>query len=174
MKTIVLGGGCFWCVEAVFQRVNGVESVVSGYAGGGTDLTPSYNDLHTGKHGHAEVIEITYNENILSLDTIFEMFFYTHDPTTLNQPGTADMGEEYRSIILCSADELEKAEAAKADANELWDGKVMTEVKVIDKFYPAEDSHQNFYNENPGAGYCQVIINPKVAKFEKKFAEYLK
>lgn len=174
MKTIVLGGGCFWCVEAVFQRVKGVESVVSGYAGGGTEVEPHYWKLHSGKYTHAEVVQITYDENIISLEKLFEIFFYTHDPTTLNQPGTADEGLEYRSIILCAADELELANRAKEKAQKLWDKPVITEVAEIDKFYPAEENHQNYYNNNQSAGYCQVIINPKIAKFSQKFSEYLK
>ncbi len=174
MKTIVLGGGCFWCIEAVLQIVIGIDKVVSGYAGGGTEIEPSYWDLHSGKYGHAEVVEATYDPAIISLKTILEMFFYTHDPTVSRQPGTGDEGPEYRSIILCENDELEIAERAREEAQNLWDDPIITEVKVIDKFYPAEENHQNFYNNNPNSGYCQVIINPKIAKFEKKFAEYLK
>lgn len=174
MKTIVLGGGCFWCTEAVYQRVKGVEKVVSGYAGGGTGTDPSYWDLHTGAHGHAEVIEVTYDPAILPLETVFEIFFATHDPTTTNQPGTADMGQEYRSIILCAEDELEIAREAKNNAQRSWDRPIITEIVVLDEFHEAEAGHQNFYNENQGVGYCQVIINPKLEKFRKNFAHLLK
>ena len=174
MKTMVLGGGCFWCIEAVFQRVKGVGKVVSGYAGGGSDTTPSYWDLRTGDFGHAEVVEVSYNPDTISLDLLLEMFFYTHDPTVTRQPGTGDEGPEYRSIILCVADEIATAERAKQQAQNLWDNPIITEIQEIDKFYPAESNHQNYYNNNPNVGYCQVIINPKIAKFEKKFADYLK
>ena len=174
MKTIVLGGGCFWCIEAVYQRVKGVEKVVSGYAGGGNDEQPSYMDLHTGKAGHAEVVELTYDPGIVSLETLLEIFFSVHDPTTLNQPGTADEGPEYRSIILCSKEELDIARRAKEEAQKSWGKPIITEVKELDAFYPAEENHQNFYNNNPNVGYCQVIINPKLEKFVKKYKELLK
>ncbi len=174
MKTIVLGAGCFWCTEAVYQRVKGVDKVVSGYAGGGTEAAPDYEMIHSGAYNHAEVIEVSYNPDVISLEKILEIFFYTHDPTTQNQPGTADDGSEYRSIILCVKDELELANVAKDKAQKLWDRPIITEITEIDRFYPAEANHQNFYNENPNVGYCQVIINPKIAKFEAKFSKYLK
>ena len=169
MKNIVIGGGCFWCIEAVFQRVKGVDSVVSGYAGGDKP-NPTYHN-----HGnHAEVIQLSYDETVISLDTILEIFFYVHDPTTLNQPGTADSGPSYRSIILCESQELEAVTKAKEKAQELWDKPIITEIAILDTFYPAEDYHQNFYNQNQGVGYCQVIINPKLAKFQSKFSQLLK
>lgn len=167
MKTIVLGGGCFWCIEAVYQRVKGVESVVSGYAGGEKD-NPTYHD-----HGnHAEVVQITYDESVVGLDKLLEIFFYVHNPTTLNFQGN-DYGEQYRSIILCANDELEVCNKAKEQAQKLWDEPIVTEIKVLDAFYKAEDYHQNYYNNNTSAGYCQVIINPKLEKFSKKFTDYL-
>ena len=170
MNTIVLGGGCFWCIEAVFQRVKGVENVVSGYAGGGTESDPSYFN-----HGeHAEVVQITYNPEIISLEKLLEIFFGVHDPTTTNQPGTADSGPSYRSIILCSEAELPIATKARDEAQKNWDDPIITEIKPLDAFYPAEDYHQNYYNQNPEQSYCQVIINPKLAKFRKHFQEYLK
>lgn len=169
MNTIVLGGGCFWCIEAVFQRVKGVENVVSGFAGG-DDPDPSYYS-----HGqHAEVVQITYDSAVITLEKLLEIFFGVHDPTTDNQPGTADSGPAYRSIILCSEDELEIAHKALEEAQKLWDNPIITEIKVLDAFYPAEDYHQNFYNQNADVPYCQVIINPKLAKFRKHFQEYLK
>ncbi len=174
MKKIVLGGGCFWCTEAVFQRVKGVENVVSGFAGGDKDDDPDYRKIHNADNNHAEVVEVTYDESVISLEQLLEIFFGTHDPTTLNQPGTADMGSEYRSIILCDEDELEIAHAAKEKAQENWDKPIITEVNVLDTFYPADDSHQDFYNRNTGVGYCQVIINPKLEKFQKNFAKYMK
>lgn len=168
MKTIVLGGGCFWCIEAVYQRVKGVEKVVSGYAGGDQD-NPTYHD-----HGsHAEVVEVTYDETRIKLEKLLEIFFSVHNPTTLNFQGN-DYGEQYRSIILCSEDEVEVAETAKKQAESLWDDPIVTEIKVLDTFHAAENYHQDYYNQNQNAGYCQVIINPKLAKFEKKFKEWLK
>lgn len=168
MKTIVLGGGCFWCIEAVYQRVKGVEKVVSGFAGGDMK-NPDYRN-----HGnHAEVVQLTYDESVTSLEKLLEIFFNVHDPTTLNQPGTADNGPEYRSIILCSENELELAKQMRDEAQKVWEDPIITEVKILDEFYEAEDYHQDYYNKNPQAGYCQVIINPKLAKFEAKFKEYL-
>lgn len=174
MKTIVLGGGCFWCTEAVFQRVKGVEKVVSGFAGGEPDEEPDYWKIHDADNNHAEVVQVTYDETVINLRVILEIFFGTHDPTTSQQPGTADSGSEYRSIILCSEDELDTAQAAKDAAQKNWDQPIITEIKLLDTFTPAEEAHQNYYNENQSAGYCQVIINPKIAKLEQKFAEYLK
>lgn len=168
MKTIVFGGGCFWCIEAVFQRVKGVEKVTSGYAGGDTK-NPTYHN-----HGsHAEVIEVQYDESSLNLETILEIFFAVHNPTTLNFQGN-DYGEQYRSIILCAEDELEAVATAKEKAQADWNQPIVTQVQVLDTFYPAEDYHQNYYNNNQSAGYCQVIINPKLEKFRKKFNSLLK
>jgi peptide-methionine (S)-S-oxide reductase len=169
MKSIVLGGGCFWCTEAVYQRIKGVDSVISGYAGG-TTKNPNYNN-----HGnHAEVIKVSYDESVISLQELLEIFFGSHDPTTTNQPGTADDGPSYRSIILCSNDEVEIANQAKKIAQENWDKPIITEIKELEKFYPAEDYHQNFYNQNPQVGYCQVIINPKLDKLQKRFSKFLR
>ncbi len=168
MKSIVLGAGCFWCSEAVFQRVKGVEKVVSGYAGG-TAPNPVYEN-----HGdHAEVVQITYDETIINLETLLEIFFGTHDPTTTNQPGTADDGPSYRSIILCTESEQETAQKALHKAQTNWDDPIITEIKTLDTFYPAENYHQDFYNQNPQVGYCQVIINPKLEKFRKNYSKYL-
>jgi peptide-methionine (S)-S-oxide reductase len=169
MKTIVIGGGCFWCIEAIFQRVKGVEKVVSGYAGG--DLfNPSYENHGT----HAEVVQVTYDESIISLEKILKIFFHVHDPTTVDRQGN-DIGPQYRSIILCN-DYLESeiAHSVIKGCKELWDNPIVTEVNLLDNFYPAEDYHQDYFNKNPDAGYCQVIINPKIAKFEQKFSKYLK
>ncbi len=174
MKDIVLGGGCFWCTEAVFQRVKGVSEVVSGFAGGGAGGNPDYWSIHGNDSSHAEVVQVTYDEQVITLTELLDIFFGTHDPTTTNQPGTADMGSEYRSIILCGEDELETANKAKDEAQKNWDKPIITEIKVLDKFTPAEEHHQNYYNNNQQAGYCQVIINPKLEKFQKKFTDYLK
>ena len=168
MKTIVLGGGCFWCIEAIYQQVKGVEKVVSGYAGG--DKTdPTYESHGT----HAEAVQITYDESAITLETLLEIFFSVHDPTTKDRQGH-DIGPQYRSIILCSEDELSVAEAAKEKAQANWDKPITTEIKVLDTFYPAEDYHQDYYNNNQQAPYCEVVINPKLAKFREKFAKLLK
>ncbi len=168
MRTIILGGGCFWCIEAVYQQVRGVEKVVSGYAGGDT-LDPTYHN-----HGnHAEVVEVSYNDAEISLEKLMDIFFHVHNPTTLNFQGN-DYGEQYRSIVLCNQDELELVQKARKSAQNDWDEPIVTEIKVLDIFYPAEDYHQDYYNQNSNAGYCQVIINPKLEKFRKGFKQYLK
>lgn len=174
MKTIVLGGGCFWCTEALYQRIKGVESVVSGYAGGDYP-NPTYEDLHYKDTGHAEVIQITYDEEKVSLEQLLNVFWHIHNPTTPNQQG-ADVGSEYRSIILTN-DQVETnlAEQTKTQtAEKLWDDPIVTEIKQLEVFYPAEAHHQDYFNTNPTAGYCQVVINPKLAKFEQTFADILK
>lgn len=168
MKTITFGGGCFWCTEAVFQQVRGVDKVVSGYAGGATD-NPNYDNIGD----HAEVIQVTYDETIVTLETLLEIFFAMHNPTTLNFQGN-DYGTQYRSIVLCTKEELETAEKSRDKAQGSWDEPIVTEIKVLDKFYPAEDYHQDYFNKNPSAAYCQVIINPKFDKFRAKFQELLK
>lgn len=168
MKTIVLGGGCFWCVEAVYQRVKGVEKVVSGYAGG-EEQDPTYDN-----HGsHAEVVQVAYNENQISLEKLLEIFFYIHNPTTLNFQGN-DYGTQYRSIILCAENEVNIAQKIKNESQVLWEEPIVTEIKTLDKFYPAEDYHQDYFIQNQSNPYCQVIINPKIAKFEAQFKEYSK
>lgn len=168
MKVIVLGGGCFWCVEAVYQRVKGVGKVVSGYGGGDIE-NPTYENYGN----HAEVVQINYDEKKIILEKLLEIFFYIHDPTTLNRQGN-DVGTQYRSIILCNDDdEISTAEKAKENSKSLWKDPIVTEIKKLDKFYPAENYHLNYYNNNQNAGYCQVIINPKISKFEAKFSDYL-
>lgn len=168
-KKIVLGGGCFWCIEAVFQRVKGIESVVSGYAGGDMD-DPTYHN-----HGkHAEVVEIKYDESAVSLEQIFDIFFHVHDPTTLNRQGN-DAGTQYRSIILYMTDEeKELAEKAIKENQKNWDDPIVTEVKKLDQFNEAEDYHQDYYNNNLDNPYCQLVINPKLDKFQSKFKDLLK
>lgn len=167
MKTIVLGGGCFWCIEAVYQQVKGVEKVVSGYAGGDTPNPTYHNHSH-----HAEVVQVTYDEAKIQLPTLLDIFFHVHNPTTLNFQGN-DYGEQYRSIVLCGEDEVVVAEQAKSDAQKDWDDPIVTEIKVLDTFYPAEDYHQNYYNQNQSAPYCQVVINPKLQKFKERFLNLL-
>jgi len=169
MKSIVLGGGCFWCIEAVFSQVRGVEKVISGYAGG--DLrNPSYENHGT----HAEVVQLTYDESTINLEKILEIFFYVHDPTTVNSQGN-DIGTQYRSIILCHNHlETDLARSIIKGIADLWPNPIVTEVSLLDTFYPAEDYHQDYFNQNRGNPYCQVVINPKLAKFRTKFSKYLK
>lgn len=170
MKTIVLGGGCFWCVEAVFQRVKGVEQVRSGYAGGSTP-NPEYYD-HA---DHAEVIEVTYDESTVSLEQLLDVFFHVHNPTTVNRQGN-DVGTQYRSIVLYGTDdERDTAKTAVEAAQADWDDPIVTEIKKLSEFTEAEDYHQDYYNQNRGSNpYCQVVIDPKLEKFHKRFADLVK
>lgn len=168
-----LGGGCFWCLEAVYEGVKGVSKVVSGYTGGHV-ANPSYEEV-CGKHtGHAEVVQITFDSAVVNFRQLLQIFFATHDPTTLNRQG-ADVGPQYRSAIFTHSDEQKRAaEAVIAEVNaSVFDGKIVTEVKPLDVFYPAEEYHQGFYRNNPRQGYCMAVVNPKVAKFRKRFAELL-
>lgn len=175
IDTITLGGGCFWCVEAVYEQLDGVIKVESGYSGGET-LNPTYKAVCTGTTGHAEVVQITYDKNKTSLDEILKVFFTVHDPTTLNRQG-ADVGTQYRSAIFYRNQEQEqKAKEIIASLNKehIYDSPVVTEVTAFDKFYKAEDYHQDYYNQNPEQGYCRMVIRPKVEKFEKLFKDRLK
>ena len=168
-----LGGGCFWCLEAVFERVKGVSKVVSGYTGGHV-TDPSYEEV-CGKHtGHAEVVQVTFDPAVVSYRQLLLIFFATHDPTTLNRQG-ADVGPQYRSAIFTHSDEQARTAAEViAEVNrDVFGGKVVTEVKPLDVFYPAEEYHQGFYRNNPNQGYCAAVVSPKVAKFRKQFAELL-
>jgi len=175
IKRIVLGGGCFWCLEPIFNKMAGVEKVIVGYAGGNTP-NPSYEQVCTGRTGHAEVVEITYDPAVISINGLLEVFFQVHDPTTLNRQG-ADVGSQYRSIILAN-DVSEKAKVnemlEKIDQSGLWGKNIVTELEILKDFYPAEEYHQNYFEKNPWAGYCQVVINPKVKKFKENFSELLK
>lgn len=174
-KLATFGGGCFWCVEAVFQQLEGVISVRSGYAGGTVD-NPTYQQVCTGTTGHAEVCQIGYDPARISFDELLEAFWKTHDPTTLNQQG-ADVGTQYRSVIFYH-DDQQRTQAEKRkqelDASGAWDGPIVTEISPLIKFYPAEDYHQNYFRTNPQQGYCQFVIRPKLEKFEKVFASKLK
>lgn len=176
LDTITLGGGCFWCVEAIYQRLNGVESVASGYSGGHVK-NPAYREVCNGTTGHAEVVQITYNPTMVSLEEILKVFFTVHDPTTLNRQGN-DVGTQYRSAIFYRTEEQKKiAEEVKSglDKSGAFDAPIVTEITAFDKFYKAEDYHQNYYNENKNSNpYCQFVIVPKVEKFEKYFSDKLK
>lgn len=169
-----LGGGCFWCVEAVFEQMKGVTSVVSGYAGGGPD--PSYRAVCSGDTGHAEVVQVEYDPAVVSFREILHVFFVTHDPTTLNRQG-ADVGTQYRSVVFYH-DEAQKmaAEEVMAGLREqgVWKNPLVTELSPLPTFYPAEDYHQGYYRNNPLQGYCRGVVEPKVLKFRQKFARLLK
>lgn len=170
-----LGGGCFWCLEAVFERVTGIGDVVSGYAGGEVD-NPSYYDVSAGETGHAEVVQVPFDPARISYREVLEIFFAMHDPTTLNRQG-ADVGTQYRSIILTHSPEQEKtakAMIAELMRDRVFPGPIVTTVEPFTKFYKAEVSHQDYYRLNPNAGYCQVVISPKVSKLRKTFTEKLK
>ncbi len=172
---ITFGSGCFWCTEAVFLRVKGVEKVVSGYSGGQIK-NPAYREICTGTTGHAEVIQLTYDPSVVSFETLLEVFWNTHDPTTLNQQG-ADMGTQYRSVIFYNNEEERKtAEAYKKQLDDagVFKKPIVTEISPLINFYPAEIDHQNYYALNPNQGYCQFVIRPKVDKFMKQYGERIK
>ena len=169
-ETAILGGGCFWCVEAVYERMPGIISVTSGYAGGQTD-NPTYEDICTGKTGHAEVVKIEYNPEKISYDKIIDLFWDAHDPTTLNRQG-ADVGTQYRSIILtANDDEARIAKESKERAQAKFKSPIVTEIVPLEKFYPAEDHHQDFYRENPMHPYNMAVIRPKLEKLDAKAEE---
>ncbi|HSD63267.1 MAG TPA: peptide-methionine (S)-S-oxide reductase MsrA [Ignavibacteriaceae bacterium] len=173
--TATFGQGCFWCAEAIFERVEGVISVTSGYAGGNVS-NPTYEQVCTGKTGHAEVVQIVYNPDVISYDDLLKIFWQTHDPTTLNKQG-ADVGEQYRSIILYDNEkQKEKAEYYKNELQKsgAWDKPIVTQIVPLTKFYKAEEYHQHYYEKNPYQGYCSFVIAPKVEKFEKVFKDKLK
>lgn len=174
LEYATFGAGCFWCVEAVFQRLQGVQEVVSGYTGGNIK-EPTYREICTGLTGHAEVIKIGFNPEVISYAELLEVLWTTHDPTTLNQQG-ADRGTQYRSAIYYHTEEQRIiAEQSKAEvATTLYDDPIVTEITAAPVFYPAEQSHQNYYNQNGIAPYCRIVINPKVAKLKAKFADKLK
>jgi len=166
-ETATLGGGCFWCTEAIFQMLPGVKSVASGYAGGTTE-NPTYQEVCTGKTGHAEVIQVTYDPQVVSYEKILETFWEAHDPTTLDRQG-ADTGTQYRSIILYNSEAQKRAaELSKAEAQKHFSRPIVTEIVPLKKFYQAEGYHQDYYRSNPNQPYCRFVIRPKVEKFEKK------
>lgn len=168
-----LGAGCFWCVEAIFQDLQGVERVVSGYAGGAV-ANPTYEQVCAGRTGHAEAVQITFDPQVITYEELLEVFWRVHDPTTLNRQG-ADVGTQYRSVIFYH-DERQKAtaERSKAEAADLWPKPIVTEIAPFDAFYPAEAYHQEYYNRNPNQSYCRIVIDPKVRKFRQAFQAKLK
>jgi len=169
-QTVTLGGGCFWCVEAVYERLPGIVSVTSGYAGGQTD-NPTYEQICTGRTGHAEVVQIEFEPEKISYEKIIDLFWQAHDPTTLNRQG-ADTGTQYRSIILTTDDEQARlARQSMERAQPGFKSPIVSEIVPLEKFYPAEDHHQNFYRENPMHPYNQAVIRPKLQKLDAKQAQ---
>ena len=175
LDTATFGAGCFWCVEAVFQNIKGVEKVESGYTGGTVD-NPTYEQVCTGRTGHAEVARLYFDPEVVSYEQLLEVLWHSHNPTTLNSQG-ADHGTQYRSAIFYNNDEQKRiAEESKkkTDASGLWDDPIVTEITPLGKYYPAEDYHQNYYNNNSNKPYCSVVIAPKLAKLKKDFPNLLK
>lgn len=169
------GAGCFWCVEAVFQRLEGVKNVKPGYSGGDVK-NPSYREVCTGRTGHAEVIQLEYNPEVITFDELLEVFWTTHDPTTLNQQGN-DLGTQYRSAVFYHNEEQKNTAEAykkKLNAEEIFDKPIVTEITAFDTFYVAEEDHFNYYNENSSQPYCSFVITPKIEKLEKVFKDKLK
>jgi peptide-methionine (S)-S-oxide reductase len=174
-EVAVLAGGCFWCLEAVYDQVKGVTDVVSGYVGGHTH-NPTYEQVCSGLTGHAEVVKVTFDPDVISYEEILGIFFSIHDPTTLNRQG-ADVGTQYRSAIFyTSSQQKDTAEAMLRQLAEekVWKNPIVTEIKPLDVFFPAEDYHQEYFSRNPYQGYCQFVVAPKVNKFKKKYADLLK
>ncbi len=174
-EMITIGGGCFWCTEAIFEELKGVEKVESGYSGG-KSANPTYKEVCSGATGHAEVIEITFDPKVISVKDLLKVFFVTHDPTTLNRQGN-DVGTQYRSVIFYRDDAQKKAAqdvVKEITAEKIWDNPIVTELAPFTAFYKAEDYHQGYFQANPQQGYCRAVIAPKVAKFREKFRDKLK
>jgi peptide-methionine (S)-S-oxide reductase len=174
-EVATLGGGCFWCLEAVFEQLRGVEGVVSGYAGGAVP-DPTYEQVCSGRTGHAEVVQVTFDPTVVSFRELLEVFFTIHDPTTLNRQG-ADAGTQYRSAVFYHSPEQKattEAVIAELAAAGVWDDPIVTEVVPLTAFYPAEAYHQQYYRRNPSQGYCRVVIAPKVAKLRSRYLAKLK
>ena len=174
-EVATIGGGCFWCIEAVFEQVRGIESAVSGYAGGKNDQ-PTYRQVCSGDTGHAEVVQVTFDPIVITYREVLEIFFAVHDPTTRNRQG-ADEGTQYRSVIYWHNEEQRQiAEATIKDLDDakIWGKPIVTELTAAPKFWQAEEYHQHYFRNNPGEGYCQAVVSPKVAKLRQKFADKLK
>lgn len=173
MQTAILGGGCFWCIEAVYNRAKGVQSAISGYAGG-VNPNPTYQQICTGATGHAEVVKVTFDESIISYEDILDIFFEIHDPTSLNRQG-ADTGTQYRSVIYyLDEDQRDAAEAKMEELQKSLPSAIVTELSSAPDFYDAEPYHQDYLSLNPNQGYCQAVVAPKVQKFMMKFREFIK
>ncbi len=175
LQTATLGSGCFWCTEAIFERVEGVSNVQPGFSGGDI-INPSYKEVVTGRTGHAEVVQFDYDPAVISYPEILEIYFKTHDPTQLNRQGN-DIGTQYRSVIFYHNTEQKKVAEelkSKLDREGIWNKPIVTAIEAFSNFYKAEDYHNDYYANNPNQGYCQYVITPKVEKFEKVFKSYLK
>ncbi|WP_440054996.1 peptide-methionine (S)-S-oxide reductase MsrA [Pseudoalteromonas sp. T1lg65] len=173
LATATFGGGCFWCIDAAFRRVRGIESVSSGYTGGHTD-NPTYQTICQGDTGHAEVVQLTFNPERISFELLLEMFFTLHDPTQLNKQGN-DIGTQYRSVVFYHDQSQQQQTMSFIERLQAsLDNKIVTEVSPISTFYPAEQYHQDYYEQNPNQGYCSVLIAPKLAKFAQRFESMLK
>ncbi|HAY33158.1 MAG TPA: peptide-methionine (S)-S-oxide reductase MsrA [Ignavibacteria bacterium] len=175
LEQATLAGGCFWCIETIFRDLKGVESVISGYSGGSTK-NPTYEEVCTGKTGHAEVVQISFDPEVIGFDKLLEIFFHIHDPTTLNRQG-ADAGTQYRSAIFYHSEnqkDISEEVIKKFNESKLWDDPIVTEVSGLDVFYPAEDYHQDYYNNNKDKSYCSLVIAPKVRKFYKDYKDLIK
>lgn len=175
LEKATLAGGCFWCIETIFEDLKGVENVESGYSGGRVE-NPTYEQVCSGTTGHAEVVQITFDPSVITYAKLLEIFFHIHDPTTLNRQG-ADVGEQYRSAIFYHSDsQKQTAEKVKKDIADsgLWNNPIVTEITKFEKFYNAEEYHQDYYKNNPEKGYCSIVIAPKVRKFYKEYKDYLK
>lgn len=174
IEIATVGGGCFWCTEAVFQKVKGVSKVVSGYSGGNVPGTPTYREVCSGLTGHAEVVQISFDPKVIRYKDILEIFMTTHDPTTLNRQG-GDVGTQYRSVIFFHSDEQKQiAEEVLQNLSKYFDQPIVTEISPLEKFHAAEDDHQNYYENNPTQAYCTYIISPKIAKLRKMHTDKLK
>lgn len=175
MEQAILGGGCFWCLEAVYLGLRGVSAVKSGYAGGQTE-NPTYSEVCGKKTGHAEVVRVDFDPAMITYDDLLRVFFTIHDPTTQDRQG-ADVGPQYRSIIITTSDaQATSAKAVMAEINDagVWGAKLVTQLEPLVKFWPAEAEHDDYFNRNPGSGYCRAVVAPKVQKFRKSFADRLK
>jgi len=173
IREAILGGGCFWCLDAAFRQIDGVVDVISGYANGHID-NPSYKEVCTDTTGHAEVVKILYDDSKISYRDLLEIFYAIHDPTTLNRQG-ADFGSQYRSTILYQTDEERQiAEEVTREVQQHLDRKIVTKIEPLRNFYPAEEYHQNYFAKNPNQGYCRMVVAPKVSKVRKKFAKKVK
>ena len=172
-ETATLGGGCFWCLDAAYREIEGVDHVVSGYAGGERP-NPTYEQVSTGRTGHAEVVQVEFEPDVISYADVLDIFWAIHDPTTLNRQG-ADVGTQYRSVIFYANDDQRRAAEASRDAiQDAWPRPVVTQIVPLEAFYPAEEYHQDYFAKNPDQGYCQLIINPKLKKLRDRYAARLK
>lgn len=173
VETATLGGGCFWCLDAAYRQIEGVTDVVSGYAGGARP-NPTYDQVCSGRTGHAEVVQVRYDPDVIAYADVLDILWAIHDPTTLNRQG-ADVGSQYRSVIFVHDEGQRVAAAASRDAaQQYWSSPIVTEIVPLEAFYPAEDYHQDYYAQHPGQGYCQAVINPKLAKVRKRFESRLR